>query len=171
MVPIRDGDAVRAPAGAIVAVAGKPVVGGDPHEAGAAPAVDTLEFKMNARNDVVVRNSLRAVDCGYAIDVLPRTPRTIRLADFETIRVALDGIWASPDATLVSFEPGVALPVSSIDGTTEQVWETGHSATLYVSGAPRPVPGTDHRVMVELVYDAPDAQASADRWVTIETAA
>ena len=125
---------------------------------------------MGAYREVVVRGSLRGLDDGYAVDIQPSVDVPIPLAAVASVRVAIDGTWAATAGTSIA----ISNDECPVDGLASQdsVWPAHRSASVHVRGVPRPVPGTDHHIAVEISYRIPPAGGpSADRWVTIETAA
>lgn len=126
---------------------------------------------MHSQFDVVVRGSLRAIDDGYAVDVCASNDDPLPLSRFETVRIAIDGTWAAPAQTTVAIDPVTAVQVADLPAADGIAWAPRRSATLAVHGVARPVPGTSHHVAVELIYRTAADATTADRWVTVETAA
>ena len=124
-----------------------------------------------SRRETIIRNSLWRIADGFEIMVRPTASQPFPLSALESVRVAIDGEWQAPERIWIALGED-EYQVTGLAERCGEIWPAPKAAAVCEHGAPRPVPGPDHPLAIALA-DRVDgaAEATTDRYVTIETAA
>lgn len=106
---------------------------------------------------LVEDDSLRVTPDGYEVQVRLPWYRSIPLSCIEQVRIALDGVWAEPEATSFGVN-GATYRLADLAALPDESWFIIDPATVHVSSPGHLTTGEPHTVEVELAFRIPYIQ-------------